>query len=91
MTRVLLPIKPRFVEQIFAGTKQYEFRKQIFKDKTVKTILIYASYPVKKVIGQADIAEVIYTDIDSLYELRKTCPDPQESFFFKKQFGQTSS
>ena len=31
--KVLLSIKPEFAEKIFNGTKKYEFRKSIFKNK----------------------------------------------------------
>lgn len=41
--KVLLSIKPEFAEKIFSGEKKFEFRRSIFKDKTVKTVLVYAS------------------------------------------------
>ena len=39
---VILSIKPEFVEKIFSGEKQYEYRKILFKQK-VDTVYIYAS------------------------------------------------
>ena len=47
--KVLLSIKPEFVEKIFAGTKKYEFRKSLFKKNGVKDVVIYASAPIKRV------------------------------------------
>ena len=38
---VILSIKPEFVEKIFSGEKQYEYRKILFKQK-VDTVYIYA-------------------------------------------------
>ena len=40
MKAVLLSIKPEFAYKIFDGTKKYEFRKQIFKDSSVKKVIV---------------------------------------------------
>ena len=37
--KVLLSIKPEFAEKIFNGTKKYEFRKSIFKNKDVDKVI----------------------------------------------------
>lgn len=57
--KVLLSIKPEYAEKIFSGEKQYEFRKALFKDLGVKTVVIYATMPVGKVIGEFDIEEIL--------------------------------
>jgi hypothetical protein len=49
---VLLSIKPEFVEKIFSGLKKYEFRRVIFKSKSVSRVVIYASSPVQRVVGE---------------------------------------
>ena len=67
MRAVLLSIKPEFAHKIFAGTKKYEFRKQIFKDKTVKKVIVYASYPEQKVIGEFDIDDILNDTPSSLW------------------------
>lgn len=59
--KILLSIKPEFVEKIFDGTKSFEFRKSIFKNQSVKTVVIYATRPVGKIVGEFDI-ECIYED-----------------------------
>ena len=48
--RILLSIKPEYVEQIERHTKLFEFRKRKFKN-VPSEILIYASAPVKKIVG----------------------------------------
>ena len=53
--RVLLSIKPEFAELIFKGTKKFEFRKSIFKNSEIKTVVVYASSPMQKVIGEFEI------------------------------------
>ena len=57
--KVLLSIKPEFVEKIFAGTKKYEFRKSLFKKSGVKYVVIYASAPIKRVVGEFEIDDIL--------------------------------
>jgi len=56
---VLLSIKPEFAYKIFDGTKKYEFRKQIFKDSSVKKVIVYSSSPEQKVIGEFKIDTIL--------------------------------
>jgi predicted transcriptional regulator len=65
---VLLSIKPEFAEKIFDGTKKYEFRKAIFKRTDVRRILVYASSPVQKVIGEFQIEGILNDDVDKIWE-----------------------
>lgn len=57
--RVLLSIKPEYAEKILDGVKHFEFRKAVFKNPSVKTVVIYATKPVGKVVGEFDVAEVL--------------------------------
>lgn len=47
----LLPIKPKYAAKILDGSKRFEFRKRPFGRK-VESVVIYASSPVKKVVGE---------------------------------------
>lgn len=51
---IILPIKPVFAEKILSGTKKYEYRKRLCK-KEVKKIYIYATAPVKMIIGEVEV------------------------------------
>jgi predicted transcriptional regulator len=64
--KVLLSIKPEFANLIFSGEKKYEYRKQIFK-KDVKTVVVYASSPVQKVIGEFSIDQIDYDNLEELW------------------------
>jgi len=66
--KVLLSIKPEFAEKIFNGTKKFEFRKSIFKNQQIKTVVVYASSPVQKVIGEFEIEEIISEKPSKLWE-----------------------
>lgn len=89
--KVVLSIKPEFAFKIFDGSKKYEFRKSIFKNKNVKSIVVYASSPVQKVIGEFEIGEIINHDIDTLWNLTKEYSGITEDFFYeyfsKKESG----
>jgi predicted transcriptional regulator len=65
---VLLSINPEFAEKIFAGTKRYEFRKSIFKNTDVQTVVVYASSPVQRVIGEFTIDRILNDDLDSIWD-----------------------
>ncbi|HEX9896291.1 MAG TPA: hypothetical protein VGA85_01340 [Dehalococcoidales bacterium] len=69
--RVLLSIKPEFAVKIFDGSKGYEYRRTIFRRKEVTTVIVYASDPVKKVIGEFDIGGIIQEDPISLWSKTK--------------------
>ena len=55
---VILSIKPRFVAEIVAGRKTYEYRKRIFKEK-VERVYVYASNPVCRIIGEFSLGDVL--------------------------------
>lgn len=67
--KVLLSIKPKYVEKIFAGIKKYEYRKKIFKNTDVNTIVIYSSNPIKKIVGEFKIKKIIKDSPQKLWEL----------------------
>lgn len=58
MCKMLLSIKPEFVDRIFDGTKRFEFRKVKCNSK-VDSILIYETAPTMRVVGEAKIKDVL--------------------------------
>ena len=89
--KVLLSIKPQFAEMIFSGAKKYEFRRSLSKNPDVKTIIVYASSPVQKVIGEFEIESIINDELVTLWELTKKYAGINEEYFFKyfsnKEYG----
>jgi predicted transcriptional regulator len=57
--KILLSIKPEFADKIFNGSKRFEFRKNIFKNKSVRTVVVYVTRPVGNIVGEFDINEII--------------------------------
>jgi predicted transcriptional regulator len=68
LTGVLLSIKPKYVKEILSGAKQYEFRKQIFKNVSAKTVFIYSSSPQKKIVACFRVGKVIEGHPEYLWE-----------------------
>ena len=81
--KVVLSIKPEFANKIFDGTKKFEFRKAIFKNENIKTILVYSSSPVQKVIGEFQIDRIFNDDLATLWELTKEYSGITEDYFYK--------
>ncbi|MGS2727942.1 hypothetical protein ACU8DI_15155 [Psychroserpens sp. BH13MA-6] len=65
--KVILSIKPEFAFKIFEGTKKFEFRRVLFKNKDVKNIVVYASAPISKVIGEFEIDSIFQQDLNTLW------------------------
>ena len=89
--KVLLSIKPEYANKIFDGTKKFEFRRTIFKNENVKTIVVYASSPLKKVIGEFEIDYILNDELEHLWANTKDYSGISKSYFdeyfFKKEKG----
>lgn len=81
--KVVLSIKPEFANKIFEGSKKYEFRRSIFKNPKVKKVIVYASSPVQKVIGEFEIEHILVHDIETLWNKTKSHAGISEDYFFK--------
>src|SRR5208283_1206794 len=67
LMKVLLSIKPEFALRIFDGSKRYEYRRVIFKRRGVETIVVYASDPIRRIIGEFDIGEILHEKPEQLW------------------------
>lgn len=67
-TAILLSIKPEFASAIFSGEKLYEFRKAVFRNRSINKVYVYASAPVSRVIGHFFISEIIEGHPRNLWE-----------------------
>lgn len=81
--KVVLSIKPEFANKIFDGTKTFEFRKVIFKNTAVKTVIVYASSPVQQVIGEFQIDSIINLDLKTLWEMTNSSSGISKDYFYK--------
>lgn len=81
--RVLLSIKPEFAFKIFEGNKKFEFRKAIFKNPNVNTIVVYASSPVQRVIGEFEIDNILKSHPNEIWKQTKEHSGISEYLFYQ--------
>ena len=67
----MLSIRPEFATKIFNGLKKYEYRRIIFKDRNVKTVIVYASMPTKLIIGEFEIEDILHEELPNLWAKTK--------------------
>jgi len=65
---IVLPISPVYTNKILDGKKKYEYRKKLCK-KDIKKIYIYATSPIKLIIGEVDVLSKISMEKNQLWEL----------------------
>ena len=70
MSTILLSIKPEYAKKIIDGTKKYEFRKRLAKHPVTK-IIIYSTFPEKKVLGEVEVTGVLTESKMLLWETTK--------------------
>ena len=66
--KILLSIKPEFVEQIFNGNKRFEYRKSIFTNKKVDSVIIYSTMPVGMIVGEFEISKILEDTPEKIWE-----------------------
>lgn len=91
MKAVLLSIKPEYAHKIFDGTKKYEFRKNVFKDKSVRRVIVYSSSPERKVIGEFEIDKILNDSPAVLWTLTKDFAGITQEFYDKYFHGRANA
>ena len=81
--KVILSIKPEFAEKIFNGTKRFEFRRRLYKNQEVKAVIVYASAPISKVIGEFEISDVIHDELNSLWGVTNEYSGITEDYYLE--------
>lgn len=70
MCNMLISINPQHVENIFNGTKKYEYRKIRCK-QDIDKIIIYSTSPIMKIVGEAKVEEILEDSPDTIWEETK--------------------
>lgn len=78
--KIIISINPEYVEKIISGEKKYEYRTKAAK-KDVDKIIIYETTPIKKVVAEAEILDVLIMRPNELWELTKDKSGTTKSFF----------
>lgn len=79
--KVLLSIKPAYVERIFAGTKRFEFRRRPYTNPNIKTVVVYATKPVGKIVGEFDVDGIIGESPEDLWNQTAALSGISRDFF----------
>lgn len=80
MRGIIVSINPKHVNSILNGTKKYEYRTKVAK-KDVDKLIIYETMPVKKVVAEAEIVEVLALGPNALWEETKEYSGITKEFF----------
>ena len=81
--KALLSIKPEFVEEIIEGRKKFDYRKNLFKRSDISSIVVYATQPYGKVVGEFEIETILEENIDKLWSDTKHLSGISEEFFYE--------
>lgn len=81
--KVILSIKPEFAEKIFNGSKKFEFRRRLYKNEDVKVVIVYASAPISKIIGEFEIGSVLHDDLGSLWNTTNEYSGISEEYYLE--------
>ncbi|MGJ0394122.1 MAG: ASCH domain-containing protein [Methylocystis sp.] len=81
--KVLLSINPVHAEKIFSGTKKYEYRKNVFKRDNVRTVVVYVTKPVARIVGEFDVNEIVDGSPQSVWEKTREYSGISEEFFLE--------
>lgn len=80
MKNIVISINPEHVKNILNGTKKYEYRTRAAKSD-VNKIIIYETTPIKKVVAEAEIIEVLAMDPEDLWEQTSEYSGITKTFF----------
>lgn len=80
MKKIIISINPEHVNNIINGTKRYEYRTKAAK-KDVNKLIIYETMPIKKIVAEAEIVEVLSLDPNALWEQTKDYSGISKEFF----------
>jgi len=84
----LLSVRPKYVELIASGEKQYEFRKSVFRNRSIGRVYIYATRPIGRIVGSFRVGKIIEDHPQRLWERLKDVSGLSEDEFFA-YFGQS--
>jgi len=80
MGKIIISINPVHVDKILNGTKKYEYRTKAAK-RDIHSLLIYSTYPTKKVVAEVEIIEVLEMTPSDLWESTKEFSGIEEEFY----------
>ncbi len=83
MCKILISIKPEYVNEILSGRKKYEYRKVKAKKDNVDKMVIYATAPIMKVVAEIEILKILEDTPDLIWENTKEYSGINKFFYDK--------
>ncbi len=80
--KILISINPEHVQNIIAGIKKYEYRK-IAAKQDITSIIIYETTPIKRIVAEAEIIDVLELPPEELWNQTKNESGISKAFFDK--------
>lgn len=77
---IIISINPEHVQNIINGTKKYEYRTKAAKSD-VKKIIIYETTPIKRIVAEAEIVDVLEMKPEELWKETKEQSGITKKFF----------
>ncbi|MCD2257499.1 ASCH domain-containing protein [Agrilactobacillus fermenti] len=78
--KILLSIRPEFVDEIRSGRKLFEYRKGIFR-KRVDKVVVYSTEPCGRVVGEFEVKAVLQDAPDKLWNKTSKFSGISHDFF----------
>ena len=78
--KILISINPEHVENIINGSKKFEYRK-IAAKQDISSVVIYETTPVKRIVAEAEIIDVLILSPDELWKQTKQASGISKEFF----------
>lgn len=69
--KILLSVKPEYVYRILDKSKRFEFRHKLAV-REIDCIVLYATYPIMKVVGEVKVVGTITTSPTAMWEKTKS-------------------
>lgn len=82
----LLPVQPRYANAILRGEKRVEFRKRRF-GRDVEYVVVYASSPVRGIVGSFRISEIAEGSPLDIWETFKDVGAIEREDYFRYYAG----
>ena len=79
--KILLSIKPQYAEMILNGTKRFEYRRILYRNRDVRSVIIYATKPVGKILGEFEVGGLLSAAPDLLWASTKEHSGITKQFF----------
>jgi len=86
---VILSIKPKYVRAIIEGDKRYEFRKAIFRNRSVNRVFIYSSAPVQRIVALFEISTILEDHPAALWDMVRDHAGINDAEFFSYFAGKS--